>query len=132
MAKKKTVASTKKKNIKLPAWKLFVKTTFNNTIVTLTDEKGNKVLWWWTWLVGFKGTKESTPYAAEVLTREVVKEARDNFWLKEISIKVHGLWLWRDWVFKAINDLWGVDISSIREATSIQFWWCKGERPKRN
>lgn len=131
MAKKKTTNKKKKKNIKLPFGKLYVKTTFNNTIVTLTDEKGNKISWGWTWLLWFKGTKKSTPYAAELLTKEILKEARDNYWLKEVWIIFKWLGLWRDWVFKAINDLGWIDIMWIREATPIQFGWCKRSRPRR-
>ena len=132
MAKKKTVTSKKKKkNIKLPFWKLYVKTTFNNTIVTLTDEGWNKIAGGWTGLLGFRWTKKSTPYAAEVLTKQILKEARDNYWLKEIWIIFKGLGLWRDGVFKAINDLWWIDIMWIREATPIQFGWCRRSRPRR-
>ncbi len=123
--------TTKKKNIKLPFGKLYVKTTFNNTIVTLTDEQWNKISWWWAGLLGFKWTKKSTPYAAEMVTREILKEARDNYWLKEIGIIMSGLWLWRDGVFKAINDLGGIDIMWIREDTPIQFGGCKRSRPRR-
>lgn len=130
MAKRK-IASKKKKNIKLPFGKLYVKTTFNNTIVTLTDENWNKISWWGTWLLGFKWTKKSTPYAAEVLTKQILQEARDNFGLKEIGIIFKWLGLWRDWVFKAINDLGWIDIMWIREDTPIQFGWCKRPRPRR-
>ncbi len=129
---KQNIKSKKKKNIKLPSWKLHVVTTFNNTIITLTDEVWNKIIWGWTWLAWFKWTKESTPYAAEVLTSNLIRQARDHFWLKELAIIVKWLWMWRDWVFKAINDLWGVEISYIRENTPIQFGWCKWVRPKRN
>ncbi len=132
MPKKKTVASKKKKNIKLPGGRLYVNTTFNNTIITLTDEQGNKITWGGTWTAGFKWTKQSTPYAAEVLTNSMIKQARDDFGLKELWIIVKGLGLARDWVFKAINDLGGVDIMYIKEATPVQFGWCKWVRPKRN
>lgn len=132
MVKKKSVSAKKKKNIKLPSGKLFIQTSVNNTLVTLTDDNWNKVLGWGTWLAGFKWTKKSTPYAAEMLTKDMIKEARDNYWLKEIWITVKGLWLWRDWVFKAINDLGWVDIMYIHEKTAIQFGWCKWKRPKRN
>ena len=131
MVKKKTTTK-KKKNIKLPGWRLYVNTTFNNTLITLTDEQWNKVTGGGTWIAGFKWTKQSTPYAAEVLTSNMIKEAKENFWLKEIWIIVKGLWLARDWVFKAINDVWWVEISYIREETPVQFGWCKWVRPKRN
>ncbi len=129
MARKRT--TTKKKNIKLPFWKLYVKTTFNNTIVTLTDENWNKISGWGAGLLWFKWTKKSTPYAAEMVTKQILKEARDSYGLKEIGIIMSWLWLWRDGVFKAINDLGWIDIMWIREDTPIQFWWCKRSRPRR-
>ncbi|MEF2175503.1 MAG: 30S ribosomal protein S11 [Candidatus Absconditabacteria bacterium] len=132
MVKKKSIASKKKKNIKLPVGVVYVKTSSNNTIVTLTDENGNKVSGGGTGNMGFKGTKKSTPYAAELLTKEIVKEAKENYGLKEIGLIVKGVGLGRDGAFKAINDVGGVDITYIKEATPIQFGGCKGKRPKRN
>ncbi len=132
MKKKIANSNKKKKSIKLPAWKLYVQTSNNNTIVTLTDEKWNKVSWGWTWLAWFKWTKESTPYAAEVLARDILKDARDSYWLKEIWIHLKWLWLWRDWVFKAVNDVGWIDITYIKESTPIQFGWCRWRRQKRN
>ena len=127
---KKTTSSKKKKNIKLTSGILHVKTTRNNTIVTLTDEKWNKVLWWWTWIIGYKWSKQSTPYAAEMLTKEIIQEAK-WYWLTQIWIVFKWVWLSRDWVFKAINDLWWIDIMYIRESTPIQFGWCRWYRPRR-
>jgi small subunit ribosomal protein S11 len=73
-----TKEKKKKKSTKIASGILYVKTTENNTIVTLTDEKGNKVSGSGTGSAGFKGAKENTPYAAEVLTKNVLKEARDD------------------------------------------------------
>ena len=132
--KKKNVSNTtkKKKNIKLPSWMLYIHTSVNNTIVTLTDDKGNKVLGGWTGLMWYKWTKESTPYAAEVLAKDVLRTAKESYGLKEIWVEFKGVWLARDWVFKAINELGWIDILFIREKTPIQFWGCKGVRPRRN
>jgi len=129
MATKKSTAK-KKKNIKLAYGLLHVQTSPNNTIVTLTDENGNKVLWGGTGLVGYKGSKQSTPYAAEVLTKEILQEAK-NYGLNQIAITFKGTGLSRDGVFKAINDLGGIDITFIKEATPIQFGGCKGKRQRR-
>ena len=129
MATKKSTAK-KKKNIKLAYGLLHVQTSPNNTIVTLTDENGNKVLGGGTGLVGYKGSKQSTPYAAEVLTKEILQEAK-NYGLNQIAIIFKGIGLSRDWVFKAVNDLGGIDITYIKEATPIQFGWCKGKRLRR-
>ena len=129
MATKKSTAK-KKKNIKLASGLLHVQTSPNNTIVTLTDENGNKVLGGGTGLVGYKGSKQSTPYAAEVLTKEILQEAK-NYGLNQIAIIFKGTGLSRDGVFKAVNDLGGIDITYIKEATPIQFGGCKGKRQRR-
>jgi len=129
MATKKSTAK-KKKNIKLAYGLLHVQTSPNNTIVTLTDENGNKVLGGGTGLVWYKGSKQSTPYAAEVLTKEILQEAK-NYGLNQIAIIFKGTGLSRDGVFKAVNDLGGIDITYIKEATPIQFGGCKGKRQRR-
>lgn len=122
----------KRKNIKLPVGTVHIHTSFNNTIVNLTDLQGNKISGWGTGVLWFKGTKQSTPYAAEMLTKMIMTEAKNDFWLKQIGVIAKGLWLGRDGVFKAINDLWGIDIMWIKEATALQFGGCKGKRQKRN
>lgn len=129
---KKKIVSKKKKNIKLSSWYLHVQTSPNNSIITLTDLKWNKYLWWWTWLAWFKWTKESTPFACEMLAKKILKDAKENFWLKELWIIFKWIWLWREWVFKAFNEIWWFELSFIKEKTPIQFWWCKRKRPKRN
>ena len=121
----------KKKTTKIDSGVLFVKTTENNTIVTLTDAKGNKVSGGGTGSAGFKGAKENTPYAAEILTKNVMKEARDDFGLKQVGIVFRGAGMGRDGVFKAINDLGLIDIMYIKEETALQFGGCRGIRPKR-
>lgn len=122
----------KKKNIKIASGILYVTTTSNNTHVILADAQGNKISGGGTGLKGFKWAKESTPYAAEVLSRDILKEAKDSFGLKEVSIIMRGVWLGREGVFKGLNDVGGIDLLSIQERTPIQFGGCKGIRPKRN
>lgn len=132
MAWIKTASKKKKKNIKLASGVVHILTTFNNTLVTLTDSQWNKVSGWGTGLLNFKWAKQSTPYAAEMLTKQLMQVAKDSFGLKEVWIICKGMWLGRDGVFKWINDTWGIDILRIKEATWIQFGGCKGKRPKRN
>jgi small subunit ribosomal protein S11 len=81
----------KKKNVKISKGILHVHTSENNTIITLTDEKGNKVTGNGTGNVGFKGAKENTPYAAEVLAKNLLKTARDDMGLKEIGVVFRGV-----------------------------------------
>jgi len=124
-------AKKKKRDFKLISGILYVHTTMNNTLVTLTDENGNKISGGGTGLLGYKGAKKNTPYAAEILTKNTLKEAQ-GFGLKELGVVFRGTWMARDGVFKAINEIGLIDITYIKENTGLQFGGCKGKRPKRN
>ncbi len=123
--------ASKKKDVKIVSGILSVKTTDNNTMIVLTDKEWNKVLWWGTWLLWYKWAKKNTPYAAEMLTKSILKDAQ-GLWLKDIWIVFRWAGMARDGVFKAINEIWMIDIMYIKEETPIQFGWCKGKRPKSN
>ena len=125
------VTKAKKKDIKVVSGVLHVHTTSNNTLITLIDQEGNKILGGGTGKVGYKGSKKSTPYAAEVLTKQILKDGQ-GYVLKEIGIVFKGVGMAREGVFKAINEVGVIDIAYIKEQTGIQFGGCKGERPKRN
>ncbi|MCF7834733.1 30S ribosomal protein S11 [Candidatus Gracilibacteria bacterium] len=126
-----TKAKSKKKDTKIVSGILYVTTSSNNTIITLSDEQGNKISGSGTGPMGYKGSKKSTPYAAEILTKKIVKDAQ-GLGLKEIGVIFKGTGMARDGVFKAINEIGLVDIKYIKENTPIQFGGCKGKRPKRN
>ncbi len=121
----------KKNDIKITTWTLNVKTTKNNTLISLSDKDGNKLFWWGTWLLWYKWAKKNTPYAAEILTKNILKEAQ-NYGLQEIWVIFRWVGMARDGVFKAINEIGLIDILFIKEATPIQFGWVKWKRPKRN
>ena len=125
------VTKAKKKDIKVVSGVLHVHTTSNNTLITLIDQEGNKILGGGTGKVGYKGSKKSTPYAAEVLTKQILKDGQ-GYGLKEIGIVFKGIGMAREGVFKAINEVGVINIAYIKEQTGIQFGGCKGERPKRN
>ena len=124
-------AKAKKKDVKIVSGVVHVHTTSNNTLITVVDAEWNKIVGGGTGKVGYKGSKKSTPYAAEVLTKQLLKEAQ-AFWLKEIGLVFRGTGMARDGVFKAINEIGVIDIQYIREETPIQFGGCKWLRPKRN
>ena len=131
MAVKDKASPKKKRDIKITFGILKVTTTENNTLIILVDENGNKVVGGGTGLVWYKWAKQNTPYAAEVLAKHLLKEAQ-GFGLKEIWIVFKGVWLAREGVFKAINEIWLIDIQYIKEATSLQFGGVKWIRPKKN
>ena len=130
--KKSSVSSKKKKYPKMTEGVVHVKTSHNNTIVAFTDLKGNVIFSGGAGQAWFKGSKESSAYAAEMIARQVLKNAKDHCGIQEVGIICKGIGLGRDGVFRAINDLGGVDISYIKESTGIQFGGTKGKRPKRN
>jgi small subunit ribosomal protein S11 len=122
----------KKKDIKkISEGVLHVHTTPNNTMITLTDLQGNKVAGGGTGLLGYKGAKQNTPYAAEMLAKQILKDAEQNG-LKEVGIIMRGTGMGRDGVFKAIQDSGNINIMYITEKTGIKFGGTKGIRPKKN
>lgn len=122
----------KKKYPKIQMGYLYLQTTSNNSIVTLTDHNGNAIVSAGTGRVGFKGTKESSSYAAEQAAKFVLGEAKNHCGMKEVGIICRWVWLGRDGVFKAVNETGGIDIAWIKEDTPLRFGGTKGKRLKRN
>ena len=131
MATQKKTAVKKKKDIRISTGILHIHTTSNNTIITLAGADGAAVLSMGTGTQGFKGSKKSTPYAAEMLAKEVLKQG-NSYGLEHVGIIFKGTGMAREGVFKAINETGLVEIDYIQENTPIQFGGCKRIRPKRN
>ena len=92
MARKKTTKRKVKKNI--PLGVAHIHTTFNNTIVTITDVDGNAIAWSSAGALGYKGSRKSTPFAAQLTAESVAKTAMDNGMIKvEVSVKVRHIGL---------------------------------------
>lgn len=118
MAKK--IISTKKssKNIvSMDLGRIYILTTFNNTIVTMTNEKGDAVAWSSSGNMGFKGTRKSTPFAATSAVEEVIKKARGTG-LKSVEVYIKGPGVGRDAALRAIRNS-GLSISMIADITPI-------------
>jgi small subunit ribosomal protein S11 len=107
--------------------KIFVSASFNNTLVTVTDDKGNVIGWGSAGNSGFKGTRKSTPYAATTAVEKVVKGVKENYGLKEVEIYVKGPGAGRDAALRAIRSA-GLKISLIADVTPIPH---NGPRPKK-
>lgn len=119
--------STKKKEKRnVPVGKIYINSTYNNTIVTITDEQGN-VICWASAGQSFKGTRKSTPFAAQVTAKEAVQKAKE-YGLREVDILVKGPGLGRESAIKSIAAE-GVKIRSIRDITPIPHNGCRP--PKR-
>lgn len=118
MAKNKTIGkSAKQKNITLENGRIYVSTTFNNTIVTVTNEKGEALAWSSAGNVGFRGTRKSTPYAATSAVEEAIKKVRDTG-VRAVEVFIKGPGVGRDAALRAIRNS-GLSISMIADITPI-------------
>lgn len=112
----KTVKKSKK-TISTGTGKVFVSTTFNNTIVTVTNEKGDAIAWSSAGNMGFKGTRKSTPYAATMATEAALKKAKE-IGLQNVEVFIKGPGVGRDAALRAIRNS-GLSISMIADITPI-------------
>lgn len=107
--------------------KVYISASFNNTLVTVTDEAGNTLSWGSAGNAGFKGTRKATPFAATTAVDKVVKRAKENHGLKEVEIYVRGPGPGRDAALRAIRAA-GLKITMIADVTPIPH---NGPRPKK-
>lgn len=116
--KKNTPKTKKQKNTVITGnGKVYVSTTFNNTIVTVTNEKGDAVSWSSSGNVGFKGTRKSTPFAATQAVETAIKKARE-LGLTSVEVFIKGPGVGRDAALRAIRNS-GLAISMIADITPI-------------
>ena len=119
---KKTTAASKKvkvKKAKMPIGRLFLRANFNNSIVTLTDLNGMPLAWSSSGKIGFKGSKKSTPFAAQKATEEVL-EAAKAYDMTTVHVEIKGAGMGRDAFVRAIQAA-SLQIDSIKDSTSFPF-----------
>ncbi len=129
-SKKKVVRKKKKTARRVTVGKAYIKATYNNTMVTLTDIQGNVLSWASAGVAGFKGPKKSTPYAAQIITRIAVGKAREDYGLSEVSVFVKGVGTGRESAVRALNNN-GLIITSIKDMTPIPHNGCRPPKPRR-
>ncbi len=107
----------------------FIRATFNNVIVTITDQYGNCISWSSSGKEGFKGSRKSTPYAAQVASTTAATEAV-NLGLKRVDVFVKGPGSGRESAIRALNTS-GLDITTIRDVTPIPHNGCRPPKRRR-
>ena len=115
MAKKRTGKKRVKKNV--PHGVAHIHTTFNNTIVMITDLNGNAVTWSSAGALGFKGSRKSTPFAAQMSAEAAAKSALDNGMIK-VDVEVKGPGPGREAAIRSLQAA-GLEISSIKDVTPV-------------
>jgi len=117
-----------KKTIKhIEKGRVYITSTFNNTIVTITDDKGSTLGWGTAGSVGFKGTRKSTPFAATSAVGQVAKKIINTYGLKYVEVYIEGPGAGRDAALRALKSA-GLSISMIADVTPMPH---NGVRPKK-
>ena len=127
MAKVKATARKRRVRKKVAKGVAHIHSTFNNTIVTLTDESGNAIAWSSAGALGFKGSRKSTPYAAQMAAEAAGKAAVDHG-MKVVEVNVKGPGPGREAAVRALQTA-GLDITVINDVTPIPHNGCRP--PKR-
>jgi small subunit ribosomal protein S11 len=125
------LAKAKKKREKKNIFEgnVYIQATFNNTIVTITDLKGNAISWSSAGSLGFKGAKKSTPYAAQTTAETAANRALD-FGLQEVNVYVKGPGVGRESAIRSLGGL-GLRVKSIRDITPIPHNGCRPKKSRR-
>jgi len=129
MAQKKRTKSKRREKKNVPKGRAYIQATFNNTIITLTDPKGDVIAWASSGTVGFKGSRKGTPYAAQMAAREAVRKGMDHG-LKQVEAFVKGPGSGREAALRSLQAS-GLNITSIRDVTPIPHNGCRPPKRRR-
>jgi len=122
-------AHKKAKRKSIVKGQIHIKSTYNNTVVTLTDLNGGVIAWGSAGLMGFKGAKKATPYAATNIVNSLLEKTR-KVGLRDVDVYVKGIGSGRESAIRAIAAN-GLNISSITDATPIPHNGCRPKKPRR-
>lgn len=127
MAAAKTRRRRVKKNVESGV--AHIKSTFNNTIVTITDMHGNAITWASAGSLGFKGSRKSTPYAAQMAAEAAGKAAIENG-MKTVEVSVKGPGSGREAAIRALQAV-GLEVTAIRDVTPVPHNGCRPPKRRR-
>jgi small subunit ribosomal protein S11 len=126
----KAKKSTKKKIKKnIPVGGVYIQSSFNNTIITITDPRGNVVSWSSGGVVGFKGSRKSTPFAAQLAAENAAKKAIENG-MKTVDVYVKGPGAGREAALRALQGA-GLKVHLIKDVTPIPHNGCRPPKRRR-
>ena len=126
--KQKKAKKKEKKNI--PVGKAFIQATYNNTIVTLTDMQGNVIAWATAGGEGFKGSRKSTPFAAQMAAKTAAENAIEAAGLQSIEVYVKGPGIGREAAVRSLSQS-GLNISKIKDITPVPHNGCRPKKRRR-
>ena len=126
------MAQVKKRKAKrtVEQGRIYIKATFNNTIMTITDTQGNAIGWSSTGVHGFKGSRKSTPFAARVAADDALKKAIESG-MKSVDVFVKGPGSGRESALRAISAIEDMRITSINDITPVPHNGCRPPKQRR-
>ena len=129
MAKRKV---TRKKVVKknIADGIVHIAATFNNTMVTITDNAGNAIAWSSAGNLGFKGSKKSTPFAAQAAVEDAVQKAKEHG-IKNLGIKIQGPGSGRDTAVKSVGAIEGISVKWFKDVTPLPHNGCRPPKRRR-
>jgi len=127
MARRARAKKKERKNIEQGV--AHIKSTFNNTIITITDNDGNTIAWASAGTVGFKGSRKSTPFAAQMAAEKVAREAMEHG-MKEVAVLVKGPGAGREAAIRSLQAA-GLQVSLIKDVTPSPHNGCRPPKRRR-
>jgi len=125
--KKKPRKKRERKSI--PSGRAYIQSTFNNTIITLTDPQGNVISWGSPGTVGFKGSRKGTPYAAQLAARDAARKGKEHG-LQKVEVYVKGPGSGREAAIRSLQAA-GLEVTSIRDVTPVPHNGCRPPKRRR-
>jgi small subunit ribosomal protein S11 len=107
-----------------------ISSSFNNTMVTITDQKGNVLTWSTSGKLGFRGAKKSTPFASQLVAEEAAAKAIERYHLQRVEVKVKGPGAGREAAIRALQAS-GLNVLAIRDITPIPHNGCRPRKRRR-
>ncbi|NLA58231.1 MAG: 30S ribosomal protein S11 [Firmicutes bacterium] len=130
MARQRRAARTRRRERKnVPSGVAHIRSTFNNTIVTITDKQGNVIAWCSAGQVGFKGSRKSTPFAAGLAAESAAKAAMEHG-MREVEVYVKGPGAGREAAIRSLQAA-GLDVNLIKDVTPIPHNGCRPPKRRR-
>ena len=130
MAKQPTQARVRRRERKnITSGVAHVSATFNNTMITITDAQGNAISWSSAGAMGFKGSRKSTPFAAQMAAEDAGRKAADHG-MKSLDVQVRGPGSGRESALRALQSV-GFNVTSIRDVTPIPHNGCRPRKRRR-
>ncbi|GGJ92956.1 30S ribosomal protein S11 [Lentibacillus kapialis] len=129
MARKQTTARKRRVKKNIDTGVAHIRSTFNNTIVTITDVKGNSIGWSSAGALGFKGSRKSTPFAAQMAAETAAKNAVDHG-MKSLDVTVKGPGAGREAAIRSLQAA-GLDVTAIRDVTPVPHNGCRPPKRRR-